>query len=284
MLTPAMFAIFNFLGVWSYRITDFVIPIAALYEAFAFVAILFMILAYTLPSSGKLDDQIAFFQQHPRLGYRDFRRIYWRMVQFLPVTLICVIATEITMATNCVGGRSWKRANLVIHIVEEISTVLAITGLFKGYNKLKLDMKKVQPGIFGQIFIFKVIVFLQLVQGLLISILRATGALNPTSTISYNDANLGLEPFMVCCEALIISLGMLYFYDSRKHGGDYVRANDRSFNKNHVALEEGTTQKALSPKLSPLKALWDVVNICDIFQGMGNAMWLLGHRDITRQP
>ena len=144
MLTPAMFAIFNFLGVWSYRITDSVIPIAALYEAFAFVAILFMILAYTLPSSGKLDDQIAFFQQHPRLGYRDFRRIYWRMVQFLPVTLICVIATEITMATNCVGGRSWKRANLVIHIVEEISTVLAITGLFKGYNKLKLDMKKVQ--------------------------------------------------------------------------------------------------------------------------------------------
>ncbi len=283
ILTPAAFAIFNFLGVWSYRTTDYVTPLADIYEAFVFIAILFMLLAYTIPSSDKLSDQIAFFIQHQLFSYRDFRRTYCYMVQFLPVTICCIVINEITMANTCWGGRGWRHAHLIIGIVGAVSTVLAMLGLFGIYRKLGGDIKKVQPRILGQLFIFKVIVFIHLVQGLLLSVLKATNTLTPTRTMSYNDLNLGLGPFLTCCEALIISCGMCYFYNPKMHRSNagHVRASNESLSKDNLGLEDGTKTNVSSPKLGPLKALWDVVNVSDVFRGMGNALWLLTHKSVS---
>ena len=285
MLTPAAFAIFNFLGVWSYRIADYITPIANIYEAFVFTAILFMLLAYALPSTDRLNDQIAFFTQHTNINYGNFRITYFYMVQFLPVTFCCTVINAILMANTCWGGRGWRFTHLIIAIIGSVSTVLAMLGLIGIYQRLKADIKKVQPNILGQLFIFKVIVLLQFVQGLLMSILKATNTLKPTNTASYNDLNLGLGPFLTCCQALIISCGMCYFYNPKVHGrnASYVHAGNENPNKDNIALEAGTKRSISSPKLGPMKALWDVINIYDVFKGMRNALWLLSHKRVAAQ-
>ena len=282
-LTPAVFAVFNFLGVWNYRTTDYVTPIADIYEAFVFIAILYMLLAYGLPSSDRLHDQINFFTQHTKFSFRDIRRTYCYMVQFLPVTFCCVVINTIMMANTCLGGRGWRHAHLIIAIVGSVSTVLAVLGLFGIYLKLKADIKKVQPMILGQLFSFKVIVLLHFVQGLLLSILKATNTLKPTSTMSYNDLNLGLGPFLTCCEALIIVCGMCYFYNPNMHGknSECVRASNGSPDNDDTALEDGSKRSISKPKLGPVKAIWDVINVSDVFVGMRNSLWLLSHKSVV---
>src|SRR6201989_531171 len=45
ILAAPVFTIFSFVGVWSHRHTDYMYPIPALYEAFTFVSVFYLLIA-----------------------------------------------------------------------------------------------------------------------------------------------------------------------------------------------------------------------------------------------
>jgi Organic solute transporter Ostalpha len=285
MLTPAMFAIFSFFSVWSYRCTEYLSPIPALYEAFAFVSVFFLMINYLVPL-GKFSDQIAYFStrsygKKQKPGYESFRNWYILILQFLPIRLATTIASEILTVVTCVGDREYKRAQTVVSIINTVTGIVAIFGLFGCLRTLYSIAKLCDSKVIGKLVLFKLIVLLGLVQGLVLRIMSQAGALEPTSTLSYNDLNLGLEPFLLCCEAFLLSCGMIYFYNPRLHGtnGDYVFAGQPgSLTKDEgLALEEGLNRKAVNPRMGVARALLDIVNMWDVIKGLIQALWLVRH-------
>lgn len=82
---------------------------------------------------------------------------------------------------------------------------------------------------------------------------------------------------------MIIVCGMCYFYDPNMHGknADCVRASNQSPGNDDIALEDGSKRNIAKPKLGPVKALWDVINVYDVLVGMRNGLWLLSHKSVV---
>ena len=165
--------------------------------------------------SGSLQDQIDFFsartfgkkQIH---GYNLLRIWYLQITQILPVTLICTILGEALLGAKCLEDKTYKAVDTIVGVVGTITGVLALMGLFSVLRNLHKDLRQRDPKIVGKVACFKLIVIIQAFQSLVISILSRKNVLKGNDTISYNDLNLGLKPFLTSLEVLLVAFAMIY--------------------------------------------------------------------------
>lgn len=255
------------------------LPIAKLYEAFSFVAALYLCI-FLLVWSTDWTTQVQYFSQPENLGYKFFRRRYILVTQILPSKFILTIAELVIYAYECVRSRESQIAHLVIGVLDAVVLICAISGMLPFLRKHSKKLKASEATVWGKLLVFKGIVFIQMIQSLILSILGMTDTLTATATLSYNDVNRGLNPFITCMVVLLLSFMMIYYYNPRRHGssGDYTHSGKPGdhYNQVHtVESGESANKRIVNPKMPVWKALWDTINMTDVFIGMGRAAKLL---------
>ncbi|KIX99286.1 uncharacterized protein Z520_04862 [Fonsecaea multimorphosa CBS 102226] len=248
--TPAVFAIFSFFGVWHYNLANYLTPIAELYECFALIALFFLLIAYLAPES--FEGQRQFFATHAGTVKSSdtsnvdwFRKIWITVIQILPTRVITVIATEIVEATQCQGTKRYRRANTIISIVQGVLTAICVIGISKFYLRFRSELHAADRRIFFKMGAFKLVVFVQLLQRIILNALSQSDALNPTESLSYNDLNLGLNSFLTCMETFIFAVLFVWpFWPQRT---------------------------STNSKAGVISAALDAVNLGDIFAGIVRA-------------
>lgn len=253
--TPAIFAFFSFFGVWHYNIAYYLAPLAQLYEAFALIAVFYLLIAYLAPSTFR--GQLEYFATHPKDGVvtqvqdlRWFQSTYYMVLQILPTRIIIVIISEIVEATHCHGTKSYHRAHTIVSVVQGFCTAICIIALLKFYLRFRAALHSADRTILARLGLFKLIVLLQLLQNIILNILSQHNALNPTTYLSYNDLNSGLNPLLTGLEAFVFAILFIWPYWPRPQ-----RSTGRS--------KEGFITAAL-----------DAVDITDIVTGIYRAAML----------
>ncbi|OAP57771.1 hypothetical protein AYL99_08509 [Fonsecaea erecta] len=219
--TPAVFAILSFFGVWHYNLANYLTPIAELYECFALIALFFLLIAYLAPDS--FEGQLQFFATQPGTAKPSdasnihwFRKTWITVIQILPTRIITVIATEIVEATQCHGTKRYRRANTIISIVQGILTAICMIGIWKLYARFRSQLHAVDRRILQKMGVFKLVVFVQLLQRIVINALSQSNVLKPTEHLTYNDLNLGLNSFLTCLETFVFAVLFVWPYWPQK--------------------------------------------------------------------
>ncbi|KAE8391678.1 hypothetical protein BDV23DRAFT_182266 [Aspergillus alliaceus] len=81
-----------------------------------------------------------------------------------------------------------------------ISTALAVTSVINSYSALKQNLTSHQS--LAKLLLFKLIVGLSFIEKIIFMILRSTGFLKESPTLSYADVNIGI-PNMVSCVQMV---------------------------------------------------------------------------------
>lgn len=100
-------------------------------------------------------------------------------------------------------------------IIHTISVAIAFLRLLKFYRRLRAELKehKVVPKLFA----IKGIVGLSTLQTLIFTILSSTGAVEPSSKLSYNDIYFGIPSILICGEMVLFSLFNFYAYSVKPY-------------------------------------------------------------------
>lgn len=102
----------------------------------------------------------------------------------------------------------------------------------------------------------KVIVFLDVFQSLVFSILSNEGDINPTKYANIPDLMIGTQDFILCCECFLVSILFIFAYSPREYSS-----------RNHAAhAMEG--QQRVGKKKNFCVAIFDCLNIADIIMGL----------------
>ncbi|KIW79330.1 hypothetical protein Z517_05942 [Fonsecaea pedrosoi CBS 271.37] len=262
--TPGVFAIFSFFGVWHYNLANYLTPIAELYESFALIALFFLLVACVAPEY--FEGQLQYFATNPgtpkpsnAASVNWFRKTWITVIQILPTRVVTVTATEIVEATQCHGTTSYQRAMTIISIVQGLLTATCLIGISKFYSRFRSQLHVADRRILYKMGVFKLLVFTQLVQRIIINALSQSDVLKPTEHLSYNDLNLGLNSFLICLETFVLAILFVWPFWPHK-----AFANSRA---------------------GILSAALDAINPCDFFAGIvGTARLCRGiHPDKTLQ-
>ena len=100
---------------------------------------------------------------------------------------------------------------LQLTIIRSISITMAVMSSIKFYGALKKDLKHHKP--LAKFLAFKLIVGLSFIQGIIFQILRSTGALKESSTMTYADVNFGIDTLTTCVIMVPFSIFFHYAYD-----------------------------------------------------------------------
>ena len=113
----------------------------------------------------------------------------------------------------------------------------------------------------------KGIVFLSTVQTLLFSILSSTGAVKPSSTLSFNDFYFGIPSILICGEMVLFSLFNFYAYPVRPY----------TFKSGNPAIESQLPKGGAHyyGGFLGIKALLAALNPMDIASGLALAVQYL---------
>lgn len=94
--------------------------------------------------------------------------------------------------------------------IHTASVALAFLRLLKFYKRMRADLK--QHSVVPKLVAIKGIVFLSTLQTMLFSILSSTGAVKPSSTLSFDDFYFGIPSILICGEMVFFSLFNFYAY------------------------------------------------------------------------
>ena len=283
MLMP-VFAIFCFFGVLSYRLTPYFLPITQLYEAFAIVAAFYLMLALLAPHATTWQQQHAFFSLPAHGGARAFTKTYIAVLQLLPGRIITTIAVIILSAVSCNGSKHYKRGHTVIAIINGIQAVIALIALFRFLRRWLADLRLIDSRIVGKLSCFKLIVALEFLQNIVFRILTQVNALEASRTRSWNDMNYGINATMLAVEACVIGVLVVWAYWPGVHRQHALRQSERVAEAGKAARVEGmdgrmeAAAEGMERKLSPLRAVWDAVDMLDVLAGIWRAAKLYGQR------
>ena len=295
--TSPIFAIFSFLAVFSYHITEYMVPIIELYEAFAMVSVFFLML-WHLSHTTNLDDQIRIVTAIPYTPTKKrdrgpytpamFRITYIAVLQTLPVHIITTIAAWIVTATKCTGSDANKHWHTAISLIDIISVVICIgKGELPFLFRFKNELRQADPKIFFKLLAFKAIVILTALQQFVFKILDSTGTLDPTRTMSYSDLNMGLNSFVTAIEAAIFCVLLIPAFWPREfrekrylaatQGELEMGANGGKYHSNGQVVN-GQGEVLAPRKVNFFRAVLHSVNMIDVIQAVGRAVKLLGKK------
>ncbi|KPI36341.1 Transmembrane protein [Cyphellophora attinorum] len=259
ILTAPAFAICCAIGVAVYHATPYILPWAELYEAFALIAVLTLMVNLLTPTASTGAEQLIFFARPENGGTATYVKCEFMVFQLLPVRFILTVAEIIISAAFCIGSTANHRGHLVISIISGISTALALVALLKFLKRHIKELKTRDKTIVGKLVCFKLIVAIQMIQRIVLNILSNANVLNGSSKFSYHDLNVGLGPFLTAVEVMLIGLLMIYYYWPGQ------------FRSRQLGAEVGKGDVS-QVKLGVFAAAWDVVNLMDVLKGIVRAV------------
>lgn len=266
-----VFAIFSFIGVASYRTTEYMLLFAKLYEAFALIAVFYLMVAMLTPNASSWADEYAFFAQPEHMGSKKFRTTYLAVMQLLPGRIITTIAGIIVSAIDCYGAENYKKVHLVINIINTAQTVIVIVSLLKFLKRWMPELKKVDSRIVGKLACFKLVIIFDVIEQLVFSILSKAGVLDPTATLSYNDLHFGIPTMLITVVVFILGLGSFYFFSF----GQFRRRHSAGQDSVEDAKPLSHKMPVAHKKMNPFRAILNALDMRDVIAGMVRAVNLL---------
>ncbi|KAM5357182.1 hypothetical protein ACJZ2D_016533 [Fusarium nematophilum] len=206
-----MYSLISFLSVYFPTAEVYIDPWLSLVEGLAFCSFFLLLCDYVSPN----DDQREIFVA-TKIGGVKWFRICWFMVFQMPiVALIVSITTDVTAAVGIYCRWSFKPqfAKFWLRLIQIISLVAAVLSILQFYKFLKTDLAQYRP--LTKLIAFKIIVFLNFVQGILFWILMDIGALKETDTLTFADLHIGIPNLLVCIEMVPLSLFFIWVYSWR---------------------------------------------------------------------
>ncbi|KAK1977015.1 organic solute transporter Ostalpha-domain-containing protein [Colletotrichum cereale] len=157
-------------------------------------------------------------------GLEWFRKMWFAVFQYPIVTLLVAIVTAITQAAGvyCEFASKAHFAKLWLSIISNVSLTLAIVTVLRFFMQLKSQLKHHRP--IAKFASFKLVVSLTFVENIIFWILRDTGTLKPTATLTEADLRIGIPSMLICIEMLPLAAFFHHAYSYRP----YVIGSDRS--------------------------------------------------------
>ena len=289
VLTPAIFAVFSFFGVWFYHATNYLTPLAELYECFALVALFLLLVSYIAPSPHEQKQHaLHFFANLPRTnreatqlkhGRGSLRWFYviWIMVfQILPGRLGTTVAAEVVSARGCPTSARYRHAQSAIEFVQFVQTAVCVTGIVMFWRRLRKELKPFRVSV--KLLAFKTIVVIQMLQRLVLAALVLARVLRPQLRVSYLDQTVGLNPFLTSCEVFLFSLVFLWAFSPAPYGKKAAAAAAATGTESGGYSGAGGIQH--QEKMGFFRALLETLNIWDIVKGCWWRLWI--YREIAR--
>ncbi|KAK2685028.1 hypothetical protein QWA68_016286 [Fusarium oxysporum] len=217
-----MYSLISFLSVCFPTAEVYIDPWVSLVEGLAFCSFFLLLCDYVCPNINQRD---LFFATKKTSGVKWFR-IRWLMVIQMPiVALIVSIATDVTAAVGIYCRWSFMPhfAKFWLRLIQIISLVTAVLSILQFYHLLKTDLTQRRPLL--KLIAFKIIVFLNFVQGILFWVLTDIGVLKETDTLTFADLHIGIPNLLICIEMAPLSLFFLWVYSWRV----YVKNSHESY-------------------------------------------------------
>ncbi|KAK4548081.1 hypothetical protein LTR36_010801 [Oleoguttula mirabilis] len=262
LLTPLIFSILSFFSLCFYNAAAYLNPVAQLYEVFAVVAIFLLFLAFVCPDPVEYDSFFGSLERrsnrgskakkHSRGSLRWFYHIWIMVFQVLATRLACSIASWSVSASMCPLDPNLKDAKLAIQVIESIFTVVCLMAIIRFYRRLSPQLK--EHNSMSKLVMFKLVIFIQIVQGPLFSGLVGGGVLTPTKHISYQDWSVGLPAFCTCCEMFLFSIVFLWPFTAKPYICSELEDAEKLDGRRHAGL-------------GFFAALLHAINIWDVVSG-----------------
>ncbi|MCJ1311439.1 hypothetical protein MMC25_005110 [Agyrium rufum] len=210
-------------------------------------------------------------------GLAWLRIRYIAIFQYLPVSLLVAIVGNILSGVNkyCDGDANVHFGYLWLSIISNISVTFAVLSVIEMYQALKTHLAHHKP--LAKLVSFKIIIFLQFLQGIVWIVLKSTNHLTPTSTLTYSDLYYGIPSLLTCIELVPISLFFFYAYSYRPY------VIDKSAN---AIREDGTYHPTTyQGGFLGYRAILGAMDPREIFGGMVFAFKLIlgGEEEFTRR-
>ncbi|CAD6591395.1 MAG: hypothetical protein ASARMPRED_005372 [Alectoria sarmentosa] len=213
------FALVYFLAGFVPSAAVYLQPWADAYEAVALTSYFLLLVTYTAPDPQRRDGVFDRLLQ-PGSGegsLKWYRRTWIFVFQYIPISFIVAVATDITQATGtyCVNGHGVHFAHIWLTVIHTISVMFAFLRLLQFYRRLRTELK--EHRVKRKLFAIKGIVFLSTLQTFLFAILSSTGAVEPSATLSYNDFYFGIPSILICGEMVLFSMFNFYAYSVKPY-------------------------------------------------------------------
>jgi hypothetical protein len=267
VFTIPVLAIVSFLSVVAKDAAIYLNPIEGLYEAFAFASL------FTLLAEFVHEDDYARESLFAKKG-KNYTAITIGVFQFPVVMVVVFLATEIAEATGtyCAASNKIYFAHIWTTLFTIVSIAIAVLSVFRFYRASKVEIRHRHP--VSKFALFKCIIFLNLTQTAIFSLLSSSSKINPTNYITYNDLTVAVPGMLVCAEMVIFSLGFLYVYRVSEY------ANKPVGEINTVPLGQG----GYNGGFLGINALFQAINIVDLLRGIFSVPGKLANRGRSGAP
>ncbi|KAJ9643200.1 hypothetical protein H2204_002095 [Knufia peltigerae] len=266
ILFPVVASLVSVISIHTYQNSGYIEPIALLYETVALASLFMLYVQYVAPEP---QTRVSFFKEleyktktgemKPMKHYQLFRAAWIIVFTYIVVTLVLVIAEEITRATGVYCETSSKPAfaHFWIQLFTLVATVIAVVTVVRFQRRLKSHMtgRKAMP----KLLCFKLFVLITTLQHFAFSIIASH--VQGNDKITYNDIIIGLQSLLVCIEALFTQVAFFFFFHPREFG-----------NRNQGGKLSG--DEAAVPAVvgyTPTKAIIHSLNPMDLILGIGQA-------------
>ncbi|KAJ5688771.1 hypothetical protein N7462_003163 [Penicillium macrosclerotiorum] len=166
-------------------------------------------------------------------GLSWLNKTWFLVIQYTPVAFVIAIAQCITEAANvyCLDSNDRHFAHLWLNILQVFSEIMAVMAILRFYMNLKSYMKEHKP--LYKLLAFKLVVGLAFLEKIIFLILHSTDTLNPTSTLSYADAYIGIPTMIICLQMVPFSFFFHWAYSTRPY-----ELTNNSGSREYLAVEE----------------------------------------------
>ncbi|WYZ35072.1 hypothetical protein EsH8_I_001348 [Colletotrichum jinshuiense] len=150
-------------------------------------------------------------------GLEWFRKMWFAVFQYPVVALLVAIITAITQAADvyCEFASKVHFAKLWLSIISNVSLTLSLMTVIRFFMQLRSQLAHHQP--MAKFLAFKLVVSLTFLENIIFWILRDTGSLNATSTLSWADLRIGIPSMLICIEMLPLAAFFHYAYSHRPY-------------------------------------------------------------------
>ncbi|KAI0467175.1 organic solute transporter Ostalpha-domain-containing protein [Xylaria cf. heliscus] len=143
-----------------------------------------------------------------------FSRAWVSLAQAIPVALVVAIAIFATEANGlyCLTAHDSQHAHLYLLVVKTVSTFAALLAVLRTTLPIRAEVKKHRA--MSKLWGFKALIFLQVVQDFIFSIIdsKAPSSITDSKTISQADFITGIPSLIVEIELVIFALFFHYAY------------------------------------------------------------------------
>lgn len=229
-LTPWV-AFICFLATWLESSAGYFLPAIDLGSAMAIACFLLLLCNYVMAGPNGFDDLFGEGAlAGGRLGTSSpswLKRTWYLVLQFVPVSAILWIATAISMAvgTYCATSNKPYFAHIWITIIKGLSTGAAVMTIIKFTRKMKAQLGPHKAMM--KLLAFKGVIFVNIFQTLLITILVSSKVIKPTDHLTYRDITVGIPALALSLEMPPFTLLMLYAYSSKPYESTKLRLGFR---------------------------------------------------------